>query len=49
MTSISRNSLFIQNRFMDTEGEGEGGTNGERSTEIYTLPYVKQIASRKLL
>ena len=41
--------LFIRNRFMDTAGEGEGGTNGERSTEIYTLPYVNQIASGKLL
>jgi len=25
----------------DTDGEGEGATNGESSTETYTLPYVK--------
>ena len=29
---------------MDSEGEGEGGMNWEASTEIYTLPHVKQIA-----
>lgn len=27
----------------------EGGTNERKSIEIYTLPYVKQIASRNLL
>ena len=27
----------------------EGGTNGESSIEIYTLPYVKQIANGNLL
>ena len=27
----------------------EGRTNGESSMEIYTLPYVKQIASGNLL
>ena len=30
-------------------GEGEGGMSEESSTETYTLPYVKQIASGKLL
>ena len=30
-------------------GEGEGGTNSKSSTETYTLPCVKQIASGKLL
>ena len=34
---------------MDTVREGEGGTNWENNTHIYTLPCVKQIASRKLL
>ena len=34
---------------VDTEAEGEGGSNGERSMETYTLPYVKQIASRSLM
>ena len=36
----------IDNRLMDA---GEGGMNWECSTEIYTLPYVKQIANGKLL
>ena len=39
----------IQNRLVDTVGEGEGGTNGENSIETYTLPCVKQIASGNLL
>ena len=29
--------------------EGEGGTNGESSTETYMLPYVNQIAGGILL
>ena len=33
----------IENRFIDTVGEGEGGTNSEIGTEAYTLPYVKQL------
>ena len=37
----------IENRLMDTAGEGEYGT--ERSTEIYILPYVKQIVNVKSL
>ena len=32
---------------MDTVEEGEGGTNRESSTDIYTLPRVKQRASGK--
>ena len=28
---------------MDTVGEGEVGTNGESSTEIYTSPSIKQL------
>jgi len=39
----------IENRLMDTAGEGEGGTNWENSIETYILPYVKQISSGKLL
>ena len=39
----------IENRLVDTVGEGEGRTNGEDSIETYTLPYVKQIASGNLL
>ena len=34
---------------MDTEGEGEGGTNLDRSTDTYMLPCVKQTASGMLL
>ena len=37
------------NRLVDTEREGEGGTNWERSTDLHTLPCVKPIASGKLL
>ena len=37
--------LKIQNRLIDTVGEGEGGTNWESSTEIYTLPCVEQMAN----
>ena len=29
---------------VDTRGDGEGETNWESSTDIYTLPYVKWIA-----
>ena len=39
----------IEIRFADTPGEGEGGTNGNRSIETYILPYVKQIANGKFL
>ena len=38
-----------ENGCVDTEGEGEGGTNWESSTDVYTLSCGKQIASRKLL
>ena len=34
----------MEKRLVGTEGEGQGGTNGENSTETYTLPYVIQIA-----
>ena len=30
----------IENRFVDTAGEGEGRTNGENRMETYTLPYI---------
>ena len=33
---------------VDTERGKEGGMNWESSTDIYTLPCVKQIASGKL-
>ena len=34
---------------MAIAGEGESGTNEESSSDIYTLPRVKWIASGKLL
>ena len=34
---------------MDTEGEGESGTNLESNIETYMLPHVNQIASGNLL
>ena len=34
-------TVDIENGLMDTEGEGEGGKNGESSTETYVLPCVK--------
>ena len=37
----SNGDTDIENRIMDTVGEGEGGANGESSRETYTLPYVK--------
>ena len=37
----SNGDADIENRFVDTAGDGEGGTNWENSMETYTLPYVK--------
>ena len=34
---------------MDIVGEGESGTNGESSTNIYTLSHVRQMSGEKLL
>ena len=31
----------VENKHVDTVGEGEGGTNWEISIDIYTLPCVK--------
>ena len=31
------------NGLRDTEGEGEGGTKGESSTDIHTPPCIEQI------
>ena len=40
----SRNrDAHIENRFIDTVREGEGGKSSEISTETYTLPYVTQL------
>ena len=39
----------VENRHVDTGWKGEGGTNWEIRIDIYTLPYVKLIASRNML
>ena len=39
----------MENGLVDTVGEGDSGTNGENSIDIYTLQCVKQIADKKLL
>ena len=46
----SRNTdADIQNGYVDTVWEEEGGMMWEIRTDIYALPYVKQIDSGKLL
>ena len=37
--------ILVENRFVDTAEEGEGGTNWESSIDIYTLLCVKQIVA----
>ena len=45
-TALSGNKhADVQNGLVDTEQEGEGGTNWESSIDKYTLPCVKQTAS----
>ena len=39
----------VENGLVDTVREGDSGTNGESSINIYTLPCVKQIACEKLV
>ena len=39
----------IENGLVDIVAEGKSGMNGESSTDIYTLPCVKQTAGEKLL
>ena len=39
---------YTQKGLVDTEREGEGGTNCENNIDRYALPLVKQIASGKL-
>ena len=39
----------IQNRHLDTLGEGKGGMIWENGIETYTLPYLKQIVSWSLI
>ena len=35
----------VENGYLDTRREGEGGMNWEIRIDIYTVPYVKQVAS----
>ena len=42
-TFVNKTSFFLISQY-GAEGEGEGKTNGESSMEMYTLPYVTQIA-----
>ena len=39
----------VNNRLLDSVGEGEGGMIWENSIETYTLPYIKEITSASLL
>ena len=41
----SRRDTDVQNRLLDSVGEGKGGMIGENSIETCILSYVKQIAS----
>ena len=41
----SKGGTDIQNRLVDTVGEGDGGMVWKESAEAYTLPSVKEIAS----
>ena len=41
----SRRDTDVQNRLLDSMGEGKGGMIGENSTETCILSSVKQIAS----
>ena len=47
--SIKNSKNNIKKIILDTGGEEEGGMIGQESNEMYTLPYVKQIASGSLL
>jgi len=37
----SNRDTNLENGNVETREEGEGGKNQERSTDIYTLPFVK--------
>ena len=39
----------VENKYMDTRGEGEGGMNWEIGIDIYTLLCIKQITNENLL
>ena len=37
----SKRDTDIENRLLDSVGQGKGGMIWENSTETYTLPYMK--------
>ena len=41
----SKGDRDINNRLLDSVGEGKGGMIWEKSIQTYTLPYAKQMAS----
>ena len=41
----SKRDTDVNNRLLDSVGEGEGGIIWENTIETWILPYVKQIAS----
>ena len=43
----SKGDRDINNRLLDSVGEGKGGMIWEKSIETYTLPYAKQMTSAK--
>ena len=40
--NIENGDVDIENRLVDTLGEGEGGTNWENSMDTYTLSYINR-------
>ena len=40
---VSNRDADIENRLVDTVGEGEGGTNQESNIETYTLPHILEM------
>ena len=45
----SKRDTDIENRLLDSVGQGKGGMIGENSTETCTLPYMKQMTSPSLM
>jgi len=49
LRNITLRASENENGLVDPVGEGESGTNGESSIDIYTLSCIKQISDEKLL
>ena len=45
----SKRDTEVKNRLLDSVGGGEGGTIWKIGIETYTLPYVKQMISARLM